>query len=146
MARTVQTVGADVPLAQITAMFHHHSLGYLLVVDPESETLLGVISEREVIAHSWSSATSNVAAKKALDIMLAEPKVVTPNMELREAALIMLRYDVTCLPVVNSSGKPIGMVTQTDLLAAAFPTPTSRPNTPIQPHSTSSPTDPSSLF
>jgi acetoin utilization protein AcuB/CBS domain-containing protein len=49
----------------------------------------------------------------------------TPATSLREAALLMLEHKIGGLPVVDSSGDVVGIITESDILRAfvAMPTP-----------------------
>ena len=56
--------------------------------------------------------------------MLDSPYVVTPETPLRVAASRMARLGIGCLPVVEPGehgGRLVGLVTESDLLRAAFP-------------------------
>jgi CBS domain-containing protein len=41
---------------------------------------------------------------------------------LAEAATLLLRHKIGCLPVVGAGGEALGLVTETDLLRAAYAT------------------------
>lgn len=59
------------------------------------------------------------SAMKANDIMTVGAAVVHPDTTIAEAARIMLEHRVSGLPVVDAEGKPVGMVTERDLLRRA---------------------------
>ncbi len=50
------------------------------------------------------------------DVMTAEPKTVSPDTPLNEAAKLLLSSIFTGLPVVNTHKQPIGVLTQGDLI------------------------------
>ncbi len=54
------------------------------------------------------------------DIMIKAKKLVTIHQDelLEEAALLMLKHDIGCLPVINDMGELVGILTQNDLFAA----------------------------
>ncbi len=53
---------------------------------------------------------------KAADIMTQNVITVTPNASLRYVAKLLARNGISGLPVVEDSGRVVGMVTETDLL------------------------------
>jgi CBS domain-containing protein len=55
-------------------------------------------------------------AETAGEIMSTHPVTVPPDATLAEAARLMERHEVTCMPVVDESGKLLGVVGMRDLL------------------------------
>jgi CBS domain-containing protein len=55
---------------------------------------------------------------KVKDIMTVQPRTCTASTNLAEAAALMLDADCGCLPVVDDSGKLIGIVTDRDMYIA----------------------------
>jgi len=49
------------------------------------------------------------------DVMTRDPRSVSPEAVIREAALIMKREDVGIVPVVESDGRLVGVVTDRDI-------------------------------
>jgi CBS domain-containing protein len=56
---------------------------------------------------------------KVQDLMTSHVRTCTPETNLAEAAVIMFENDCGSLPVVNESGKLLGMVTDRDICIAA---------------------------
>jgi CBS domain-containing protein len=48
-------------------------------------------------------------------VMTYDPYRVTPTTPIQQAALIMLERKVSGLPVVDAEGKPVGIITETDM-------------------------------
>jgi CBS domain-containing protein len=55
---------------------------------------------------------------KIKEIMTKKVVTVTPDTTLIEAATLMEKHDVNRLPVVNESGKLVGIIARTDLIKA----------------------------
>lgn len=120
MSRDIVTVGPEMALRDIRALFHEHDSHHLLVVE---DGLLGVISDRDVLRalspflDSYSATHHDVqtVARPAREIMRAEHITVAPTTSIEEAADQLLAHDISALPVVE--GKTlVGLVTTTDLL------------------------------
>jgi CBS domain-containing protein len=45
---------------------------------------------------------------------------VSPQTALADAAELLVRHKIGCVPVVDPHGKLVGLLTDTDLLAAAY--------------------------
>ncbi|RLF21607.1 MAG: hypothetical protein DRJ68_03085 [Thermoprotei archaeon] len=51
------------------------------------------------------------------DVMSVDPITVKAKEEARKAAILMEKYGIGCVIVVNEQGKPIGIVTERDLIS-----------------------------
>lgn len=58
---------------------------------------------------------------RVADLMTIDPIVVSTDAPLEEAEALMRRHRVTGLPVVDLSGRLVGVISQTDLLHLATP-------------------------
>lgn len=90
--------------------------------------LVGLVTKGLITSNGVGGATSlsifelNYLLNKTpvRDIMIKAKKLVTINQDelLEEAALLMLKHDIGCLPVVDEVGNLVGIITQNDLFAA----------------------------
>ena len=122
MTRRVVTVGMDDTLATLWEVFHHERFHHLLVI--EHDELRGIISDRDLL--KASSPFVNTFAeqkrdlmiwrKRAHQIMTRKPITITEDASWEDAARLMLRANVSCLPVVSSDGQIEGILTWKDLL------------------------------
>ncbi len=94
----------------------------------EGDRLMGVVSHRDLLAASLTTALefdptarrSFMRSIEVSEVMASEVVTASPDMTLGDAAATMLRRKIACLPVVDESNKLLGLVTETDLLRAAF--------------------------
>ena len=94
----------------------------------DGDRLIGVVSQRDLLAASLSKALDfdpkerrvflkSVAVDEA---MTRDPVTVSPDTGAGEAARLLVRRKIGCLPVVDAKGVVVGLVTETDLLRAAY--------------------------
>ncbi len=112
-------VGAEDTLIAAVERLREHDIRHLLVTD--RQRLIGVISERDLLEITgWNpDAFFDTPRNRELivrDHMSATVESVAPDSEPAVASTRMVRFGIGCLPVVNDE-KPVGIVTETDLLA-----------------------------
>jgi CBS domain-containing protein len=94
----------------------------------ENRRLVGIVSQRDLLAASLSRVLDFDAPERrtflrSVDVaetMTRDVITVHPETPLPEAARLLLRHAIGCLPVVAEDGTPVGLVTETDLVRAAY--------------------------
>ena len=86
--------------------------GFRRVPVVDGGKLVGIVSDRDVRAHSGYLELTKVTAA-----MTSDPKTVTPKMSVEDAARLMIEHKIGGLPVVEN-GKLVGILTATDILRA----------------------------
>lgn len=122
MTTRLVTVEPDDTLESVREIFAHTSFHHLLVV--EAGKLLGVLSDRDLLRHlspylgtlTESPRDTATLYKRVHQIMTRHPETVGPASPLAEAVEKFRLRDVTCLPVVDAAGCPVGIVTWRDML------------------------------
>lgn len=122
MTRQPVTVSMDDTVATVRDLLEAYVFHHLLVV--EGEFLVGVISDRDVLAalspfvgrRDERAADERLLHRKAHQIMSRNPVCVVEGTPLIEAAGLLLANRISCLPVVDAQGRPVGIVTWRDLL------------------------------
>jgi CBS domain-containing protein len=82
----------------------------LPVVD-EKGTLVGIVTDGDLRAHAGYLATTKVSG-----VMIETPITVAPDDQISKAVQLMLDSKIGGLPVVSGDGRPIGIITESDLL------------------------------
>ncbi|HEY8153734.1 MAG TPA: CBS domain-containing protein [Myxococcota bacterium] len=90
--------------------------------------VVGIVSNRDLLAASLSRVLDFAATDRRTflrsievsEVMSHDLISVRDDATLREAAELMLRHRIGCLPVVKADRTLIGLVTETDLLKAAL--------------------------
>jgi len=95
--------------------------GKVVGVATESDLLKKEELQRDPDGHHWAHLSYRTrraiaTADTAGDLMSTHPATVGPEATVAEAARLMDRHQVTCLPVVDEHGKLLGVVGLRDLL------------------------------
>jgi CBS domain-containing protein len=126
MQREFASVRSDERLDFVEDVMSLGRVRHMPVVDDGK--LVGVVTQRDLLAASLTRVLDFDAQERRTflrsidvrDVMAGRPITVGPKVSLGEAAALMLRHKIGCLPVVGPGGEAIGLVTETDLLRAAY--------------------------
>lgn len=124
MNKKVVTVTMDDSLKVVKNIFENTGFHHLLVV--ESDKLLGVISDRDVLKAispniGTAAETPKCIAmlnKKAHQIMSRKPITLTPDASAYDAISIFINEKISCIPIVNDEFKVMGILSWRDILKA----------------------------
>jgi len=126
MQREILTLSPKDTLAVTEDVIGFHGVRHVPVVD--EGRLVGVLSNRDLLAASMTKALRfDKAARRSFvrsveigDVMTTDVVTIAPETTLADAAGFLVHRRIGCLPVVDGTGTLIGVVTETDLIAAAF--------------------------
>jgi len=121
MSRQIVTISADDTLSTVEDIMTLGGVRHMPVV--RSGTLVGVVSERDLLRASLSTLTgfANEQRRAFLQVveikhvMSSPPVTIAPDASVEEAALVMADRKIGCLPVVRD-GRLLGLLTETDVL------------------------------
>jgi len=90
--------------------------------------LVGIVSNRDLLEASLTSVLSFEPEQRrgflrsieVKEVMKRTVETVSPDTTLGVAASRMIRQKIGCLPVVDAEHRMLGLVTETDLLIAAY--------------------------
>lgn len=124
MTSPVVTVAMDDKLAEVRRLFQQAGFHHLLVLD--GSTLVGVISDRDLLkaispyVDSASETPRDLATlnKRAHQIMSRRPITVVKEQPVEDAVGLFCQHRISCLPVIDSKGAAIGIVSWRDVLRA----------------------------
>ena len=94
----------------------------------DDERVVGIVTHRDLLAASLSKTLAFDPKQRRTflhsvdvgEVMIRDVVTVAPDATLGEAAALLLGRRIGCLPVVKPDGTLVGLVTETDLLRAAF--------------------------
>ncbi|MCB1745343.1 MAG: CBS domain-containing protein [Gammaproteobacteria bacterium] len=123
MTRDVRTLHENDQLSMAEELMKIGRFRHVVVLD-DDDKLSGVVSHRDIFYSTiaWSTGLGRYAHDKALQtfpvkqVMTNSPQTVAPDMELGEAASLMMTHKIGCLPVLDGD-KLVGILTEGDFLA-----------------------------
>jgi CBS domain-containing protein len=96
-----------------------HGVGSVLVMD--DGVLRGIFTERDAL-RIFVAARRNPDYTRIADVMTGAPQTLSPEATPQDAAERMAAGKFRHLPVVDSDGRVLGVVSQRDLIAAGVAT------------------------
>ena len=116
------TVTMDHTVGRARDIMKMKKIRHLLVMD--GSELVGVITDRDVRSHLSSRIDTPIESsedEKTLEtkihkVMTQDLITVSPDAPIGEAASLLLKHKIGCLPVIDKDGSAVGIVTDADLL------------------------------
>jgi acetoin utilization protein AcuB len=129
MTRKVVTVEMDDTLQTVKEIFDRLLIHHLLVV--EEGRLFGVLSDRDLLkALSPNLGTSTESFKdratlnkRVHQIMSREPISLAPQASVLDAVRTFNAHRISCLPIVDVDGRPVGVVSWRDIIRSLIERP-----------------------
>ncbi len=115
MTRELVTMKESDDLALAESILRLGGIRHLPVV--RERKLVGLVTQRDLRRAGASGQTSR--ERQALEIMTKEPTAVDPRTPLVQAARLMLRHKYGCLPVCETDGTLVGIITESDFVRFA---------------------------
>jgi CBS domain-containing protein len=93
---------------------------------------VGVVSNRDLLAASLSKTLdfepterrAHIGSVEVREVMSSDLFTVAPDASLEMVASVMVKHKIGCVPVAESDGILVGLITEIDLLKAAYLTET----------------------
>lgn len=123
MKRTVVTIPKDETVEHARSLMARHRIRHLPVL--EGKRLVGIITDRDVRCAMEPRPAPGRGARRTwvlppetrvADAMTPDPVTVTPATDIEEAARLLVERRIGCLPVVDSRGAVVDIVSETDIL------------------------------
>jgi predicted transcriptional regulator len=125
MTRDVVLLAADMTAEMALRRLDRKAVSGAPVMD--HGRVVGVITRRDLLVPTLLDGPADAQASgpwtrltglRVYDLMSAEPVAVEPDCTLVQAVRMMVGHGVNRLPVVDSAGRPIGVLTRDDVLRA----------------------------
>jgi len=112
MVEGVVTIDADATVMDAVKLMNENEIGCLIVM--RRGRAVGIITERDLLKRVIAK-SKNPRKIKVREIMTKPLIAGQPNMDLEEATRLMFKMKIKKLPVVESHGKLLGLITLTDV-------------------------------
>ncbi|MHB1767911.1 MAG: CBS domain-containing protein [Phycisphaerae bacterium] len=110
----VYSIGLDATVLEATQKMNRHRIGSLMVTD--GDHIIGILSERDILTRVVAE-EKNPRQVSVADAMTSDVVVVSPDTSLEDASSIMQSRRVRHLPVCDSEGRLLGLISIGDLNA-----------------------------
>lgn len=113
----------DTPVTDAQETLRREKIHHLPVTDRHTHKLVGIVSEKDLLYASPSPAstldvyevTRLLARLTVNKVMTREVLTARPDEPVEDAARKMVDNDIGCLPVIGETGRPVGIVTESDV-------------------------------
>lgn len=112
MTEDVVTIAPEVTLREALAVMESRPVRRLPVL--KNGRLVGMITRSDILAVLGKPGGDDLTVEWA---MARDPRTIPPDETLEHAALMMLNYKISGLPVVGD-GKVVGIITESDIFRA----------------------------
>lgn len=109
MTTPVETISASATVSEAAKRMREHEINSLLV--PGAET--GIVTSTDVL--DAVAAERDLTRAQVADLMTSPVESITGELQLQEAAAMMTTYGINHLPVRDSHGDYVGIVSTTDI-------------------------------
>ena len=114
MVTPVETCPVDEPVRRVARRMSERGIGSMVVVDRQ-QNLLGIITEKDLVAQVLSPEEADPSRMTAGEVMRPSPYAMPPETYMYEATAFMLGHRIKYLPVVDR-GRLAGIVSMRDLM------------------------------
>jgi len=121
MSKPAITIDADASMHDAIKLLKNHNIKMLPVM--EKGNLVGIVTDRDIKRASASDATSLeihellylISKIKIREVMTKNPITVPQDYTVEETAEILLKHNISGVPVVDQFSDVIGTITQNDI-------------------------------
>lgn len=112
------TVSPSAPLSEAAQMMCGRNVGTVVVTASPADrpVVVGIITDRDII-RAQLHRTSDLSRLSVAEVMTPDPLVLNEQESIEEAINQLLARGVRRAPVIDASGKLVGLVSTDDLLA-----------------------------
>jgi acetoin utilization protein AcuB len=122
MTRRVVTIGPETEFHRAFDLMRSRGIHHLPVV--EGDRVIGMVAERDVLLAAANFGSAEVPVG---EIMHGPAVCVSENVQLKEAARLLVTHHIGSLPVLNTGKTLVGIITETDIFKIAAGLLTARP-------------------
>jgi acetoin utilization protein AcuB len=114
MTRRVITIGPETEFHRAFDLMRSRRIHHLPVV--EGDRVVGIVAERDLLLAAANFGSAEVPVG---EIMRGPPVCVSENVQLKEAARLLVTHHIGSLPVLSAAKVLVGIITETDIFKIA---------------------------
>lgn len=114
MSKNIQSVAPREPLSKVYALMKEKGFEGVPVLD--GPKVVGVITMWDILTRLAEIDHTDRYLEETIvgDVMAKQPITIHEDEIIEEAAMLMHKYDISLLPVVDDGDKVVGVITQSD--------------------------------
>lgn len=112
MVRDVAKVGLSDNLTSAAKLMHERGIGSVVVVD--NDRVVGIVTERDFVRCARNACDPQKTT--VADVMSRPVVTCSPDSKIVDAFVLMRKYNVHHLPIVEKDNRLVGIVTLRDLI------------------------------
>jgi CBS domain-containing protein len=113
MTPVPETIGPEASLVEAATLMADGHIGDVLVVDPQDQTLIGIVTDRDIIIRAVA-ADREPRTTSVRSVLSRDLETVAPTDTMQAAAAAMRAANVRRIPVVEG-GRAVGIISLADL-------------------------------
>jgi CBS domain-containing protein len=117
MHKGVDWVGPDTPLSELAKLMHAHDIGAIPI--GENDRLVGMVTDRDIVCKGLADDLIDPRHATARDVMTSGIHCCSADDDLAKAVKHMQTLQVRRLPVINTTGRMVGMLSLGDVSYSA---------------------------
>ncbi len=114
MVKKVVTVKRDATVQEALDIMQKRAIRHMPVLGEDGKSVAGLVTENNLRQFYLLSMVEKISVR---DVMIVEPITIDANASIEQAAGLIHRHKIGCLPAVEKN-KLVGIITVTDILAA----------------------------
>jgi CBS domain-containing membrane protein len=126
MSRDLRTITPEAPISDAWRLLDRHHLKALPVLD-DKQRLVGILTLSDLLGHAAGTAPRTLAERflarreaPVSRLMTRLVRCVTVHTPVVELVSLLSDQGLHCLPVLDDGGRLVGIVSQSDLIAALY--------------------------
>jgi CBS domain-containing protein len=126
MTKDVVACGPEASLSDAARVMWEHDCGFVPVVEPESGLLVGVLTDRDVCMAAYTKGAP-LYGIPVHEVMTRSVESCRADEDLFEAQARMAEHQIRRLPVLDTGGSLVGVLSLNDIALNSLGEKTSRP-------------------
>ncbi|MFL5462747.1 MAG: CBS domain-containing protein [Gemmatimonadaceae bacterium] len=117
MTKNPECCEPDDTAREVARVMRDCDCGSVPIVDPDSRRIIGIVTDRDLAIRALAEGKG--PDTKLRELMTSVASCCGPDDDLRDIERTMADLQVRRIPIVDESGRPVGIISQADIARAA---------------------------